>query len=159
MANISKIFVIFFPMILGLFLYLLFRPTSIYIFEFIRVINLEDQLLHLREYIKPLENYMPLWIVYSLPTMLWAFSLTCLICVIWSKDFTNIFFLIYLLTAIAIIIGSDQLAYVNNQVLGKTGSFEASVEQLKLLRNKEHKLLTSFCIYNICRLTRAEKYL
>lgn len=46
----------------------------------------------------------------------------------------------------AIIIGSDQLAYVNNQVLGKTGSFEASVEQLKLLRNKEHKLLTAFCI-------------
>ena len=109
LANISKIFVIFFPMILGLFLYLLFRPTSIYIFEFIRVINLEDQLLHLREYIKPLENYMPLWIVYSLPTMLWAFSLTCLICVIWSKDFTNIFFLIYLLTAIAIIIGSEVL--------------------------------------------------
>ena len=96
-------------MILGLFLYLLFRPTSIYIFEFIRVINLEDQLLHLREYIKPLENYMPLWIVYSLPTMLWAFSLTCLICIIWSKDFTNIFFLIYLLTAIAIILGSEIL--------------------------------------------------
>lgn len=109
MVNISKILVIFLPMILGLFLYLLFRPTSIYIFEFIRVINLEDQLLHLREYIKPLENYMPLWIVYSLPTMLWAFSLTCLICIIWSKDFTNIFFLIYLLTAIAIILGSEIL--------------------------------------------------
>jgi len=109
LVNISKILVIFLPMILGLFLYLLFRPTSIYIFEFIRVINLEDQLLHLREYIKPLENYMPLWIVYSLPTMLWAFSLTCLICIIWSKDFTNIFFLIYLLTAIAIILGSEIL--------------------------------------------------
>lgn len=46
----------------------------------------------------------------------------------------------------AIVLGSDQLAYVDNKVLGKTGSFEKSVNQLKLLSGKTHKLLTAYCI-------------
>ena len=46
----------------------------------------------------------------------------------------------------SIVLGSDQLAYVDNKVLGKTGSFEKSVNQLKLLSGKTHILLTAYCI-------------
>lgn len=46
----------------------------------------------------------------------------------------------------AIVIGSDQLGYIDNQILGKTGSFDGSVKQLKLLSGKEHKLLTAYCV-------------
>lgn len=46
----------------------------------------------------------------------------------------------------AIVIGSDQLGFIEGQVLGKTGGFEKSVEQLKLLRGKEHKLITAYCV-------------
>ena len=46
----------------------------------------------------------------------------------------------------AIVIGSDQLGYIDNQILGKTGSIEGSIEQLKLLSGKSHQLLTAYCV-------------
>lgn len=51
----------------------------------------------------------------------------------------------------AIVIGSDQLGYIDNTVLGKTGSFEGSVEQLKLLSGKSHQLLTAYCVMDSVR--------
>lgn len=45
-----------------------------------------------------------------------------------------------------VIIGSDQLAYIDNQILGKTGSIDGSFQQLKLLSGKTHKLITAFCV-------------
>lgn len=46
----------------------------------------------------------------------------------------------------AIVIGSDQLGYIDNQILGKTGGMEASIEQLQLLSGRSHQLLTAYCI-------------
>lgn len=48
----------------------------------------------------------------------------------------------------AVVIGSDQLAHIDGKVLGKTGSLEGSIEQLTLLSNKTHRLITSFCVMN-----------
>jgi len=46
----------------------------------------------------------------------------------------------------AIVIGSDQVCYHNGNILGKTGSFDKSFEQLKSMQGSEHSLITSYCI-------------
>ena len=46
----------------------------------------------------------------------------------------------------AIVIGSDQLADLNGQVLGKPGTVSAAVDQLLFMSGKTHRLLTAVCI-------------
>ncbi len=48
----------------------------------------------------------------------------------------------------AIIIGSDQTATCNDEVLGKPGSHARSVEQLTRLSGKKVIFLTSVCVYD-----------
>lgn len=58
----------------------------------------------------------------------------------------------------AIVIGSDQLGFIDDQILGKTGSFEKSIDQLKLLSGKSHQLLTAYCIMdNVKNVLRINK--
>ncbi len=46
----------------------------------------------------------------------------------------------------AVIIGSDQLCEVNGQRLDKPGSPDNAISQLKLLRGKSHRLITSLAV-------------
>ena len=48
----------------------------------------------------------------------------------------------------ALIIGSDQVATLGNQVLGKPGNHEQAVEQLKLASGKRVTFLTGLCLLN-----------
>lgn len=46
----------------------------------------------------------------------------------------------------AVIIGADQICFFQGKILGKTHSIEKSYEQLMEMQNREHSLITSFCI-------------
>ena len=46
----------------------------------------------------------------------------------------------------AVVIGSDQVAHLGQEILGKTGSYEGSIEQLLKLQGKNHELITSYAI-------------
>jgi len=46
----------------------------------------------------------------------------------------------------AVVIGSDQLVALDGEVLGKAGTRERAVEQLRALRGRTHELLTAVCI-------------
>ena len=46
----------------------------------------------------------------------------------------------------AVVIGSDQLAAVDGEVLGKPGTAERSVEQLERLAGRTHELVTAVCV-------------
>ena len=48
----------------------------------------------------------------------------------------------------ALIIGSDQVATLGNQVLGKPGSHDQAVEQLKMASGKRVTFLTGLCLLN-----------
>ncbi|MBV1906553.1 MAG: Maf family nucleotide pyrophosphatase [Pseudomonadales bacterium] len=48
----------------------------------------------------------------------------------------------------SLIIGSDQIAVCDGTQLGKPGDYEASVEQLKLIRGKAVTFQTGICLYN-----------
>lgn len=47
-----------------------------------------------------------------------------------------------------LIIGCDQLAHIEGQILGKPGSVDKACEQLALLSGKQHELITSVCVTN-----------
>jgi septum formation protein len=46
------------------------------------------------------------------------------------------------------ILSADTIVYINNKVLDKTDDDKIIEEYLKLLSNKSHKVITSFCLYN-----------
>jgi septum formation protein len=48
----------------------------------------------------------------------------------------------------ALIIGSDQVAELDGEVLGKPGTPERAVEQLAALSGREHRLLTGLCVHD-----------
>jgi septum formation protein len=47
-----------------------------------------------------------------------------------------------------VIIGSDQVATLDNQIIGKPHTHEAATSQLEAFNNREITFLTSICIYN-----------
>ncbi len=47
-----------------------------------------------------------------------------------------------------LIIGSDQIATLNNQIIGKPHTHEAAVEQLTAFSGKKVEFLTSLCLHN-----------
>ncbi len=48
----------------------------------------------------------------------------------------------------SLIIGSDQVCYFKGKIFGKTGSYEGSFAQLKILQGSPHELITSYVIIN-----------
>lgn len=46
----------------------------------------------------------------------------------------------------SLIIGSDQVCHIEGKILGKTGSLDASFDQLMMLQGKKHELVTSYAI-------------
>lgn len=49
----------------------------------------------------------------------------------------------------SIVIGSDQLAHLNGEILGKPKTFEKAFEQLKKLSGKTHELITAVSIIHL----------
>lgn len=47
----------------------------------------------------------------------------------------------------AVVIGSDQCAYLEGQILGKPGNHENALEQLRKARGKEVVFYTGLCVY------------
>ncbi len=48
----------------------------------------------------------------------------------------------------AVVIGSDQVAHLDGEILSKTGSFDGSCQQLELLQGKTHQLITCVTVIN-----------
>jgi len=44
------------------------------------------------------------------------------------------------------VIGSDQIVYLNGQILGKPGNKQKAIETLSLLQGKTHQLMTALCL-------------
>ncbi|HMW16999.1 MAG TPA: Maf family nucleotide pyrophosphatase [Accumulibacter sp.] len=48
----------------------------------------------------------------------------------------------------ALIIGSDQVAFLDQQIFGKPGTHEVAVRQLQAMRGRTVNFLTALCLYN-----------
>lgn len=81
------------PLILGIIIYLLFRPLTLNIFSIIKLNNVKNELLNIRQ---SLNIKLPKIIVYSIPHGLWSYSFLCASYFIWNnrKSANSIFWLV-----------------------------------------------------------------
>ena len=93
----------------GILLYLIYRPTSLIMFKWIKHLGLYESVLNLRVYLK--DYTPPDFIIYNLPNGLWILSITLLIHTIWIKNF-NIIFKIYLSLIFGLIIVPETLQFI-----------------------------------------------
>jgi len=73
MSNVLKLFIhVVIPMILGGFLYILFREESLVMFDWFNSLGIESSIHYFRENINT-NIHLPKWIVYSLPDGIWIY--------------------------------------------------------------------------------------
>lgn len=107
----------FTPMIFGGFIYLISRPKTIFIFDWIRIIKLENASNTIRIFFAEYE--FPNWVKYNLPDLLWVFSFTSVMLIIW-KGIDTKFKNVYVFLPLFIGIISEFLQYFNP----KFGTFD-----------------------------------
>ena len=76
----------FLVFLLGVLIYLLFRSESIRVFDYLTYVKLDKPLSIIRSFTLPLSQFIPDWIIYSLPDGLWLFSFSLIISEIWNKE-------------------------------------------------------------------------
>ncbi len=81
------------PLIFGGLLYVLFRSTTLRLFEWFSLIGLEDTIHFARNSLFEFKNHFPYWTYYSLPDGLWAYSLTSVLLILWDGRLTYWLFL------------------------------------------------------------------
>ena len=69
-----KLFLILFPLFLGIGIYLLYRSRNLFYFKLIHSTFLSKPVLHIRDFAKLYRKMFSTWVVYSLPDGLWLFS-------------------------------------------------------------------------------------
>ncbi len=69
-----KLFLILFPLFLGIGIYLLYRSRDLFYFKLIHSTFLSKPILHIRDFAKLYRKLFSTWVVYSLPDGLWLFS-------------------------------------------------------------------------------------
>jgi len=93
------------PISIGTMIYLLFRPLHLTVFHWAETLGLYNVILNARDLID-FYNYMPEWVIYSLPNGLWSYSFMFFISFIWGdvKSLGKIFFIFIV---IALSVGSE----------------------------------------------------
>ena len=101
------------PILFGGMIYIIFRSKSLKMFDWFEKINLSNQIEIIRGYFSNVQ--LPNWIIYNLPDLLWVFSFTSFLFIIWSKRIKkeNMFYLIFP-TGIGVISEFGQLFSIIN---------------------------------------------
>ncbi|MGL5233104.1 MAG: hypothetical protein ACRC7W_07225 [Fusobacteriaceae bacterium] len=70
----KKVLFIYFPIILGFLIYILFRSKSLFYFQIFKLLNLDIYIIEIRKFVFLYRKLIPNWFIYSLPDGLWIFS-------------------------------------------------------------------------------------
>jgi hypothetical protein len=98
------------PLLLGAGIYLVFRTDSLKVFEWMEALQVSSSIDVMRTELHFLRDYLPQWVLFSLPDGLWLFSGINLILCIWRNEISpaNIG---WLATLCLIAIGSELLQF------------------------------------------------
>lgn len=72
-----------FFLLLGSSIYLLFRSTTLLMFNWTNILGISTSIGTIRSWLSGFEQYLPKWIIYSLPFSLWISSYILFVKVIW----------------------------------------------------------------------------
>jgi len=75
-----------FPLMIGGVFYLLFRSTSLRMFNWFGMIGLEKPIQVSRTFALVFKKDIPSWVYFSLPDGLWTYSFTSSIVIFWKAD-------------------------------------------------------------------------
>jgi hypothetical protein len=67
-------------------LYVLFRPQQLVLFVWLDGLGLTRAAQRAREWAAPWQPDLPAWVIYTLPGMLWLYSMIEICSLIWSSD-------------------------------------------------------------------------
>jgi len=74
------------PILLGGVIYLSWRKDSLYMFHWFKVLRLNDAIMLLRGTFTPVKNYLPEFVLYSLPDAAWVYALTFFMIWLWKDE-------------------------------------------------------------------------
>ena len=89
-SNRSLLLIAVLALILGGAIYIFLRSSEFVFFRWIESVGLGSWLEIARENALSDNSHLPVWIVFSLPSGLWAFAYTVIITTIWSKSRSRI---------------------------------------------------------------------
>ena len=95
---------------LGGMIYLLFHSSERVFFSWLRFLGLNNWIYFARNRSLVISQHLPLWILYSLPDGLWAFSYALFIAGIWWRSVSWLKY-IWMATIPLLVIGSELLQY------------------------------------------------
>ena len=75
-----------FALLAGGLIYAVFRKSDFVFFQWIDYLGLSNLLIEVREFFSFINFTFPNWIVFSLPSGLWAFAYTFIIVILWYKN-------------------------------------------------------------------------
>lgn len=108
--NIMLVIIYNIPVILGGIIYLAFRTNTLLMFKWVETLGLYNGLINIRAGLQGLKGNIPEYVIYSLPTGLWAYSFMMDMFFVWGYTRQGIIWY----SAIAIIIiGSELLQKFN----------------------------------------------
>lgn len=107
---IIKALIAVLPLLLGVLIYLLFRPGTVRVFQWLAFAGLQEPLALIRAYTMGLLPLVPEWLVYSLPNGLWAFSYSFIITDYWWKQ-ANFLKYFWLLSVPAVGLGYEVMQF------------------------------------------------
>lgn len=72
--------------LIGGFIYILFRTTTLKMFRWFNAIGLSNEITSIRNQALKYANEIPSWVIFSLPDGLWVFSFITLMLSIWKNS-------------------------------------------------------------------------
>ena len=98
----------FLPIIIGGFIYLISRQKTILLFDWIEFIKIDNESDVIREFFT--HYYIPGWIKFNLPDLLWVFGFTSVMLIIWKNVNSRIRY-VYIILPLCIGVLSEILQF------------------------------------------------
>nr|WP_319571246.1 hypothetical protein [uncultured Draconibacterium sp.] len=80
---------VIFPIFIGGAIYVIYRHNSITMFKWLEFLFLTDTVTLIREYLSPTREFIPDWVVFSMPDGLWVYSFSSSFLIIWKDNLSS----------------------------------------------------------------------
>jgi hypothetical protein len=98
------------PITIGALIYLIYRPQHLKVFHWINSLGWYDHVVNTRELINTI-NFMPKWVIASLPGGLWVYSFMFFISYIWGTQ-KRVEKTVFVLIVVVLSLGSELGQYL-----------------------------------------------
>jgi hypothetical protein len=105
--GLLDIIIIMLPIIIGSLIYLLFRSQTILIFRLIGSLGFSSIVEEARIAARPFNQYFQGFVLYSLPSGLWAFSFIYSITVVWRSTLKSLGAIATILSVMVVVEGTE----------------------------------------------------